>query len=272
MTASNDGADYDGESQDAQVLLEHLAVVEARLDELHNALIHSHRLATLGTMASAIAHEYNNILTPIISYAQLALARPDDTALLHKAVERALSGAERAAAISSSILGFARDGDDSPQAFLPTTIDDALQCLAREPSKDGIELEVDLPQVSIEMSPLALEQVIVNLVLNARKAMKRRGGRLRIAAVDGGAEVRLSVSDTGPGIPPEVMDRLFEPFVTHSIGEGKPARREGTGLGLCICKRLVEQAGGTIDVESEPGKGASFEIVVPRVKDAAMAA
>ena len=269
-------------TSDPQALLDHLASVQAQLDEARSALLHSHRLATLGTLASAIAHEYNNILTPVISYAQLALNRPDDSKLLLKAVERALAGAERAAAISSSILGFARESGDAGQADLRQTVDASLQCLARDPAKDGIEVQIDLPDVRINMSELALQQVLVNLVLNARKAMRRRGGRLTISATSDEHTVRLTVRDTGPGIPAGVMDRLFEPFVTQAAdGEagaahGDPTRHGdptgGTGLGLCICKQLIENAGGAIDVHSEPGRGARFTLTIPKARDMAHAA
>src|SRR6185369_5603381 len=98
--------------------------LEAQLQQVRESLTHSHRLATLGTIASIIAHEYNNILTPVVSYAQLALAKPGDQELMKKAVEKALAGAERAAHISSSLLGFAREADQRHAAPLRRTIDE----------------------------------------------------------------------------------------------------------------------------------------------------
>src|SRR5690606_28669461 len=130
-------------------LLDHLEQLETQFHILRDGLTHSHRLATIGTIASMVAHEYNNILTPIITYAQLALANPDDHDLLIRAVQKALSGAERAAAISSSMLGFAREGDASNTAELRQAIDDAIACLGRDPARDGIQLTVHVPRVTV---------------------------------------------------------------------------------------------------------------------------
>jgi two-component system NtrC family sensor kinase len=250
----------------AQQLLAHFEQMEKQFQAIREGLQHSHRLATLGTIASVIAHEYNNILTPVISYTQLALKHEDDTALMKKAVEKALQGALRAAAISDSLLGFAREEDQTHVCRLRQVIDEALSCQAREPRKDGITLEVDVPDVWLAISPLGLQQVLVNLMLNARKAMGRQGGVLKITGRRCDGELYLEISDTGPGIHPAILDRLFEPFVTQPVGlaDGEtetPAR--GTGLGLCICRDLIRQAGGEIHATSIPGQGATFHIQLP---------
>ena len=257
-------------------LLAHFEKLEAQFEHVREGLTHSHRLTMLGTIASIIAHEYNNILTPIISYAQLALARPDDLDLNRKAIEKALAGAERAARISSSMLGFATDTDERPIASLRQVIDDTFACMAREPKKDGIELVIDVPNAAAAMRPLNLQQVLMNLILNARRAMRRRGGRLSVTATADGRTIRISVADSGPGIPPAILDRLFEPFVTHRIGDepgsdpDPPGRApdlhepKGTGLGLCICRDMVRAAGGEITVDSEPGQGATFHLELPQ--------
>jgi len=246
-------------------LLEHFEQLEAQFQQVREGLTHSHRLATLGTIASIIAHEYNNILTPMMSYAQIALADTTDVDMMKKALEKVLSGAERAAKISSSLLGFAREADEQHVARLPETIQDAISCLARDPAKDGIKVTIDVPDILIAMTPLNLQQVLLNLVLNARKAMRRTGGQLKLIGVEHGSLVHLDVIDSGPGIPQEIIGRLFEPFVTQRIdpSEGTSERR-GTGLGLCICRELVRNAGGSIDVETAPGKGATFHLVLPK--------
>ena len=248
-------------------LLKHFEQLEAQFQQLRDGLTHSHRLATLGTIASMIAHEYNNILTPVISYAQLALSDPDDAALMRKAVEKALAGAERAAKISSSVLGFTRETDDKDIAHLPETIDEAISCLGRDLAKDGITLTVDVPDVLVAIAPLNLQQVMLNLVLNARKAMNH-GGQLRITGNQEGAHVRLQVSDTGPGIPAEIRDSLFEPFVTrHADAPDAGSEGKGTGLGLCICRELIRGAGGEIEVESPPNEGATFRLTLLKVDE-----
>lgn len=248
-------------------LLTQFQQLERQLQEVREGLLHSHRLATLGTIASIIAHEYNNILTPIISYAHLALSRPDDHETLVKAVERALSGAERAARISSSLLGFAREADAQHAAPLRRTIDDAVACLGRDLDKDGITLTTDVPDVQVAMPPLNLQQVFVNLLLNARKVMGT-GGRLDIRGQASRGMVHISVADTGPGIPEEIRHRLFEPFVTQPVGSnGQGGERKGTGLGLAICRDLLRNAGGDISVDSQPGRGATFQLAIPKADD-----
>ena len=249
--------------EDVADLLEQLERLERQLDQLRQGLTHSHRLATLGTLTSVIAHEYNNILTPIISYAQIALGQPNDAELTRKAIEKALSGAERAAKLSSSILGFASQSDDRHIASLRHVIDEALNCLGREPAKDGIELTVDVPAVELAIEPLTLQQILLNLFLNARKAMGCGGGKLSITAEVDGDVARIHVADTGPGIPEEIRDRLFEPFVTCPTGGEYDLEAKGTGLGLCICRDLVGAAGGSIEVDSRPAQGCTFHIILP---------
>ena len=167
-------------------------------------------------------------------------------------------------------MGFAREADQKHAARLRTVVDEAIACLARDPKKDGIQLTIDVPDVQLAISPLNLQQVLLNLFLNARRAMKRTGGKLIVSAKVIGSLVHLEVADTGPGIPEAIKDRLFEPFATHrpDPGDGSEAgERKGTGLGLCICRDLIRNAGGTIGVESEPGKGAKFQIVLPKADD-----
>ncbi len=260
-------------------VLEQIEHLESQLRDVRDGLTHSHRLATLGTIASIIAHEYNNILTPIISYAQLALANEGDHELMAKAVRKALNGAERAANISSSLLGFAREADEQHAAVVPKVIEETVACMARDPKKDGVELVIEAQDVRVAMSPLNLQQVLLNLMLNAMKVMKtEREGRLTVTAEARGTLVVIHVADTGPGIPPQIMQRLFEPFVTHSAarargeqgGEGEdesPSEPRGTGLGLSICRDLVRNAGGEIEVESELGKGATFRITLPKAEE-----
>jgi len=260
----------------ANELLDQLESVEARLEQVRRSLTHSHRLTTLGTLAAVIAHEYNNILTPMMSYAQLALNRPDDPKLMLKAVEKALSGAEKAAHISSSVLGFAREHDEQSLADLRQTIDESIACLARDPEKDGVKLHIDVPEVKPAISSLSLQQVFVNLILNAKKAMRRTGGRIDIVGqLNEHKELELTVRDSGPGVPAEIVDQLFEPFVTrpnHETSTQRGGQPKGTGLGLSICRELISQAGGSISYRAEPGQGACFVIKLPVAQQARSAA
>jgi signal transduction histidine kinase len=252
--------------RDVEQLLGYLEQVESQLDTLEQGLARSHRLATLGTMAAIIAHEFNNILTPVISYCQLAEGSPDDVELLRKAVSKSHQGALKAAQISSSMLGFARDEDQAPTSDPAEVVGEVFACMARDPAKDGIDLHLDIPQgLSVAMRPVNLQQVLLNLVLNARRVLQQTGGRLTIAARPADDQVELTIADTGPGIPSEIRDRLFQPFVTQRNDAESPAQK-GTGLGLAICKDLIERAAGSIHVDSQPGQGTTFIIRLPKAQ------
>lgn len=283
---------------DPDAILNRLDELEQQVHDLHYQLIHAQRLATLGTLAATIAHEYNNLLTPVLSYAQMALSDPADTPLMRKAVEKAFHGSTQAARISSALLNFTRDtrgtpdapdtpaatpadaspAADPPRARLPQVVDQTLACLARDPAKDGITLRLNLADAAAAIDPTHLQQVLLNLILNARRAMMPRGGRLAITATTQNDRLILNISDTGPGIPPHLRDRLFEPFTTgghQGTGDrdqGSEARRQGaeaggTGLGLALCRTLIEQAGGTITLaegDADNAPGATFIIDLPR--------
>jgi signal transduction histidine kinase len=180
--------DHGDRPAQAEALLAELERVEAQFAQLREHLTHTHRLATLGTLSSVVAHEYNNVLTPVINYARLALSEGSDPELMRKALNKCLDGAQRATQISHSLLGFSRQDEAPAEANLRETIEEAIACLGRDPAKDGIELRTDLPEATVAMNPLNLQQVVVNLVLNAKKAMRRTGGRLelrgRVVATD----------------------------------------------------------------------------------------
>lgn len=249
-------------------LLEHFEQLEAVFEQVRKGLAHSHRLTTLGMITAVIAHEYNNILTPVISYGELALDR-DDSVLMKKAVEKAIAGAKRASDISTSLLGFGCDHDgEDHAALLPLTVSKAIKCLVRDPRKDRIEILVDVPEIYLGIGAVNLQQVLVNLILNAKKAMHESGGTIHITGRREGEMGHLEVSDTGPGIDAEVFDQIFEPFVTCRVDPQKDHKQmQGTGLGLCICHDLIRTAGGTITVANQSGKGAVFHIQLPIVDE-----
>jgi signal transduction histidine kinase len=273
-----------------------LDTLQQRIDQLQQSLTQQNKLATLGMVTAVIAHEFNNILTPMISYTRYGLSDKADDAMRTKALTKALAGAERLANISKSLLGFAR-GDESQEVRVLAAVRETLTCLARDLAKDGITLQVAVPEeLAVAMNGGHLQQVLMNLIVNARSAMlgHRTGGgggggvkRLTIGActVEGnggrkGKWVEISVKDTGPGIPPEVLPRIFEPFFSTKRGDaaggegedtggtegvGGSMPRGGTGLGLTICKELIRVAGGEIGVASEAGNGTTFTIKLPAV-------
>ena len=246
-------------------LLAQFEQLEQQLHEVRDGLMHSHRLATLGTIATVIAHEFNNILTPIITYADLALSK-DDPDLTRKALEKASSGAMRAGRICGSPRGFAREADEAHSAQLRPVIDDTFACLARDPQRDGIKVTIDVPEARVAMSALNLQQVMLNLVLNARQAIGDDGGSITITGRVEGTLLKVDVADTGPGIAPDLIDRVFEPFVSRRRPTGSDREADPPGckrLGLSICRDLVRAVGGAISVESEPGSGATFHLTLP---------
>ena len=244
-----------------------LAEVEGELASLSQQLAHTQQLATLGTLTAGIAHEINNILTPVLAYAQLASANPHDTALGTKALQQAIAGVESASRITEAVMGFAKADADGDHTDVAEVVEASLACLGRDLARDGIELGLRLPNnAEVRIRPLALQQVMLNLILNAITALRGSGGELRIAAVaraDG--TTSITVSDTGPGIPSGLAGRLFEPFVTgqENPRAGDDRRLGGSGLGLAVCKRLIETAGGSIEASSTPGCGATFTIIIP---------
>ncbi len=252
-------------------LLPRLGQAEAELLALRRQVEHLQGLALLGTLAAGVAHEINNVLTPVLAYAQLARSRPEDRDLTGKALDRAVAGVESAARIAEAVLGFAREGDDPAASDVVRTVEGTLACLARDPARDGVCVTTAIePGLSVKMTPHALQQVLLNLVLNALGAMEETsGGSLTIRAARGqGKTARIEVADTGPGIRPDIAEKLFQPFVSGRSGRGgdvRPRRHPGgSGLGLAVSRRLIEAAGGTIGVTSSEGHGATFAIELDR--------
>lgn len=215
------------------------------------------RLEQLGLITAGLAHEINNLLTPVVSYTELARSRPGDAALAAKALDRAAEGAARAAEVARFLLGFARgDTGEMASAEVREAVRAALMLAGIE--RSGIEVRVEVGDGLVAaIDPVALQQVLLNLLVNAARAV---GGSGRVTIVAERAEcstgnrIRIKVSDDGCGIEAADLERVFEPFVSHS---------GGTGLGLMVSRMLVEAAGGRIGVDSKPGAGATFVIDLP---------
>lgn len=315
--------------------------LRARLSELEQQIDRQHRLATVGTIAGLIAHEFNNILTPMLSYAQMALAAPDDAELTKRALLRASESAERASRIANAILGFVRENSETQsgggmteatrpagstwnqegQANLRESVELALACLGRDPARDGIRVTIDVdPCVEVAISPIALEHALLNMILNARNAMLQRragerpGGSLAIRACTSGSQnewrtkhyqntggadwICIEIEDTGPGMSQAQLRRLLgieqvaadDRPATRARGDGhgvvgglrhdsRPdvpansvlattsngatAECRGSGLGMVVCRRLVERAGGRVEGMSTPGTGTCIRLVLP---------
>jgi len=249
-------------------LSERLALMQNQLDALREQLTESQRLATIGTIAAVIAHEFNNLLTPIVSYSQFALQSAEgetpDMDLIRKALNKSFQSSSKAGRICTSMLGLARGESSFGKVSVQTMVDETLLVLARDPKKDGIALRVQVqPDLHIIGDPVQVEQILLNLLINARQAMLGRGGSITIKAQSVESdEARIQVIDTGPGIPEKLIPKIFQPFFTTK-GTTRKGEAKGTGLGLAICKEIVEHHQGRIEVQSEVGKGTTFSVYLP---------
>jgi signal transduction histidine kinase len=255
-----------------QTLNRQLELMQTQLDSLRDQLTESQRLATIGTIAAVIAHEFNNLLTPIVSYSQFALQSAEsdnpDMPLIRKALSKAFQSSSKAGRICTSMLSLARGESSFGEVNVQKLIDEVLLVLARDPQKDGIALRVQVqPDLYVWGDEVQLEQVLLNLLINARQAMLGKGGSLTIKAMrgEGADELKIQVIDTGPGIPEKLLPKIFQPFFTTK-GTAKKGEAKGTGLGLAICKEIIEHHKGNITVQSEVGKGTTFTIHLPAVK------
>lgn len=222
------------------------------------------QLASLGTAAAMLAHEANNLMTPVVGYAQYALEH-DDVELMKKALRMTLRQMGTLTAMANRILGLAVDEAKSFQSVaVRDCVEEAIACLCRDLSKDGITLHADIdPRLKVWADPKQLVQVLFNLLLNARQALGGRHGRITFeAAATDDERVAVRVRDTGCGIPADHLGLIFEPFFT-TRKEPQPNGRRGAGLGLAICKDIVEEHRGTITVESTVGQGTTFTIMLP---------
>jgi signal transduction histidine kinase len=242
---------------------------QQQLDLLKDELTESQRLATIGTIAAVIAHEFNNLLTPIVSYAQYALESIErgqpDMEMIKKALSKSYSSSTKAGRMCSSMLDLARGESNPGLVDLQRLVDETLLVLARDPQKDGIALRVQVqPGLRVNGDHIQLEQVLLNLLINARHAMLGKGGSLTVKAgrVEGIDEIRIQVIDTGPGIPEKLLHKIFQPFFTTK-GTAQKGEARGTGLGLAICKEIIEHHKGRIEVSSEMGRGTTFSIYLP---------
>ena len=243
---------------------EDLMVPGSETEQLRQQLLQAQKLSSVGAIASSVAHEFNNILTTIINYARLGLRNPQDEASRTQALEKILKGSQRAATVIASMLGFARNGSNQRQdTDLAALVEELLVLTEKDLSKHRIHVEKRFhgrPRALVV--PSQIEQVLLNLIINARQAMPR-GGHLRLEVRENAEQslVEIKVGDTGSGIPPDRLRMIFEPFFTtkepDSDGHG------GTGLGLSVCRQIIEQHQGRIRVESLVGKGSTFTLKLP---------
>jgi len=243
-----------------------LADHEEQNSALTSQIAQLQALANIGTITHMIAHEMNNLLTPVGNYATLAMKNPDDQALAEKALVKTAQSCERATKILESMLAMA-DGKSQEKKYaqLFALVEEIFMCLCRDFSKDGITVQIQIPEeLTVWAVPVQIQQVLMNLILNSRDAMLPRGGIMQIKATESVDDVQLEVMDTGCGIEPDDLENIFETFFTTKRGGNSPSRDSGSGLGLAFCKKVVEAHGGCISVESKPAEGSTFTVTLPK--------
>jgi len=240
---------------------------------LEEQLRQAQKMESLGRLAGGMAHDFNNLMTAVLGHVSFAAAALPEAHETRAELDEIREAALRASELTRQLLAFARRQLVAPRVVDVNELVVSLDGLLRRLLGEDVELSTLLEgaPLCVRIDPSQLEQVLVNLAVNARDAMPA-GGRLVLVTADAslregrhpalpaGRYVRVSVSDTGHGIAPELFEHLFEPFFTT-----KEAGR-GTGLGLATCYGIVRQCGGHIEVESAPGAGARFDVYLPRVE------
>jgi signal transduction histidine kinase len=231
---------------------------------MENALRESDRLAALGMLAAGVAHEVNTPITGISSYAQMLLAETPEQDPRYDLLKKVERQTFRAARIVNSLLEFARNRQSERQPVaLGALVAECAELLRERLAERRIQLEWErpAPDVAVPGNDGELQQVLTNLMLNAVDAMAERGGRLRLRLTADGDHARIEVEDDGPGIPPALVGKVFQPFFSTKLAQG------GTGLGLSISYNIVRRHGGDLRVENSPGKGCRFIVELPRAPD-----
>ncbi|MBN2456718.1 MAG: HAMP domain-containing histidine kinase [Sedimentisphaerales bacterium] len=245
-----------------------LADQQKQNDALKSHISQLQALANIGSTMYMIAHEINNLLTPLSSYATFALNNLDDEPIVKKALERAVQNCQRASKIMDSMLTLTNGQKQQNQhCQLSSLIKEIFDSLCRDFAKDKITVNIVIAEdIVIWAVPVQIQQVLMNLILNARDAMLPRGGILTIKAQENSDSVQIEVTDSGSGIKPDDLKKIFEPFSTTKADKKSSLQHSGSGLGLAFCKRIIDSHGGCISVESELDKASTFRITLPKPK------
>jgi len=220
-------------------------------------LAYNEKMAELGRISTGVVHELNAPLSVITSAAQMILRESDIPEFVREMVDRIRSEAQRLSQLTRGLLNFSRQDEATEETDANLAVEFILYFLTYEAAKRGVivlrNLYYHLQPVRVDSN--LLKQILLNIIMNSLQAMENEGGKLLVeTSAPGENEICISIADTGPGIPEESLEKIFQPYFTTK----KP--REGTGLGLFVTKTLVENMGGRIEVKSRRHKGTSFTV------------
>ena len=247
-------------------------------EKLEERLQQAQKMEAIGTLAGGIAHDFNNILGAIIGYTEMARDDSPPESSIAKDLDKVLEASNRATNLVQQILSFSRQDDSERVLMQPASIVKKAITMLRPTLPTTIEISQDIDSKTglLFANPTQIHQILMNLCTNAFHAMEEKGGRLDISLkqrdiinenllqephVKAGLFIQLSVCDSGPGIPLEIKEKLFDPyFTTKEVGKG-------TGMGLSIAHGIVKSYGGFITLYSEPGEGAAFHVFLPVINE-----
>ena len=244
---------------------------EAEWRALEKQLRQAQKMESIGTLAGGIAHDFNNILGIILGYAELVLLEaPENNDSLNKNVQQLMQAVDRAKKLVKQILTFSHQGDETPKPLVVNPIIKEALGMLRSTLPTTINIQHDIPKepLTIMGNPTEVHQILMNLCTNAAQAMQGKTGVLKVelkeidpdTGENGVSYMLLTVSDTGDGIPPDILERVFDPYFTTK----KPG--EGTGLGLAVVQGIVKRYAGDIKIETTPGKGTSVMVKIPLIE------
>ncbi len=246
---------------------------------LETQLRQAQKLEAVGTLAGGIAHDFNNILAAVIGYAELAIYDVEDDSELHAKLQEIVKAGHRAKRLVKQFLTFSRqtEAEERKPMHINTIVEEVLKLLSASlPSNIEIRQHIEPETGVVETDPTQIHQVLMNLCINAGHAMREKGGILEVSlanveldsdfaiehpGMNSGTHLRLTVTDTGHGVTPEVLERMFEPYFTTK------EKGEGTGLGLAVVHGIVQSHKGTITVNSTLGKGSTFNVYLPVIEE-----